>query len=55
MDGSMPPGFGNTTRHIFELEEVARQGLLSELQVRLFRDRCTNPLFWAYPRIRDTY
>jgi hypothetical protein len=45
-------GLGTVTRRLSEPVDGVHHGVLSDIQVRLFHDRCSNPDYWTYAPIR---
>jgi hypothetical protein len=46
---------GTVAMRLSELVDGVHHVVLSDIQVRLFHDRCSNPHDWTYVRIRPAY
>jgi hypothetical protein len=48
-------GMGTVSMRLSELVDDVHHGVLFDIQIRFFHNRCSNPDYWTYTRIRAAY
>jgi hypothetical protein len=51
MSSHVLQGLGIIAMRLSELVDGLHHGVLSDIQVRFFHDRCSNPDYWTYAQI----